>query len=276
MEDILATVPPAKRRSFAREAKALDAAELRNYRESQRFTLILCLIQRARVRTRDEIVEMFLRRLAVIHKRAKDELNQIQMQQRERTEMLVETLDSLLDVLSLEKDDRAAGLAMRALVGEEMAIEQLRSNCAAIRAWSNNNYLPLLWTHYRSHRQVLMQALQSLQLETPTVDDVLLKALAFVIEDATQRPRYIDVGEVDIAFVSDAGRNLLWETSKEASNRSTTTGGMCFLIPDGRTEVRRCHGQGKRIIADHRDQLLTIEETRELPWRERRACHTLP
>jgi hypothetical protein len=70
MEDILATVPPAKRRSFAREAKALDAAELRDYRESQRFTLILCLIQRARVRTRDEIVEMFLRRLAVIHKRA--------------------------------------------------------------------------------------------------------------------------------------------------------------------------------------------------------------
>ena len=106
-------------------------------------------------------------RLAVIHKRAKDELNQIQLQQRERTEMLVETLDSLLDVLSLEKD-RAAGLAMRALVGEETAIEQLRANYAAIRAWSNNNYLPLLWTHYRSHRQVLIQAIQSLRLETPT------------------------------------------------------------------------------------------------------------
>jgi hypothetical protein len=29
MEDILATVPPAKRRSFAREAKALDAAATR-------------------------------------------------------------------------------------------------------------------------------------------------------------------------------------------------------------------------------------------------------
>jgi hypothetical protein len=61
-----------------------------------------------------------------------------------------------------------------------------------------------------------MQALQSLQLETPTVDDVLLKALAFVIEDATERPRYIDVGEVALHLSAIAGRNLLWETSKES------------------------------------------------------------
>jgi hypothetical protein len=250
-------VPPAKRRSFAREAKALDAAELRDYRESQRFTLILCLIQRARVRTRDEIVEMFLRRLAVIHKRAKDELNQIQMQQRERTEALVETLDSLLDVLALEKDDRAAGLAMRALVGEEMAIEQLRSNCAAIRAWSNNNYLPLLWTHYRSHRQVLMRALQSLQLETPTVDDVLLKAVASVIENATQGPRYIDIDQVDIAFVSDRWRKLILGDIKGERRIDRRQLEVCVFsylmaaLRSGDVTVK-----GSESFADHRDQLL--------------------
>jgi len=60
-----------------------------------------------------------------------------------------------------------------------------------------------------------MQALQSLQLETPTADDVLLKDVAFVIENATHHPRYIDSGEVDVAFASDRWKKLILEKSKE-------------------------------------------------------------
>lgn len=52
VDEILAIVPPGKRRTFAHEAKALDAAELKDYREPQRFTLILCLIQRSTPRWR--------------------------------------------------------------------------------------------------------------------------------------------------------------------------------------------------------------------------------
>jgi hypothetical protein len=85
------------------------------------------MIHRSRVRSRDEITEMFLRRMATIHKRAKDELHQIHLEQRERTERLVEALDSLLTVLSSQEDDHAAAAKMRTLVGEKAEIEALRA-----------------------------------------------------------------------------------------------------------------------------------------------------
>jgi hypothetical protein len=134
IDEVLAEVPAAKRRAFANEAKALDASELKDYGEAQRCTLILCLIHRSRVRTRDEVTEMFLRRMATIHKRAKDELHQIHLEQRERTERLVETLDSLLGVLSSQRRQSCGGRSDVNLGWEKAEIEVLRNDCAAIGA----------------------------------------------------------------------------------------------------------------------------------------------
>lgn len=171
MDQILAGIPPAKIRSFAQEAKALDIAELKDYREPQRLTLMLCLVQRARVRTRDDIAEMFLRRMTAVHRRAKEELQKIQLEQRQRTEKLIETLDSMLAVLYSQEDALAAAFEIKSLVGDKKRIEDLRVECAAIRAWSKNNYLPLLWNHCRSHRQALLKVLRSLRLGTAAADD---------------------------------------------------------------------------------------------------------
>jgi hypothetical protein len=118
MDQVLTGIPPAKIRSFAQEAKALDIAELNDYKEPQCLTLMLCLVQRARVRTRDDIAEMFLRRMMAIHRRAKEELQKIQLEQRERTEKLVETLDSMLDVLYSQEDALAAAQQIKELVGD--------------------------------------------------------------------------------------------------------------------------------------------------------------
>ena len=46
-----------------------------------------------RVRTRDDIAEMLLKRMATIHKRAKEELVEIQLEQRQRTEKLMGKLE---------------------------------------------------------------------------------------------------------------------------------------------------------------------------------------
>jgi hypothetical protein len=67
MDQVLTGISVAKIRSFAQEVKALDIAELKDYKEPQRLTLMLCLVQRARVRTRDDIAEMFLRRMRSRH-----------------------------------------------------------------------------------------------------------------------------------------------------------------------------------------------------------------
>jgi len=45
--------------------------------------LVLALIYRMQVRTRDHLAEMFVRRLSTIYKRAKEEPEQIQLRQEE-------------------------------------------------------------------------------------------------------------------------------------------------------------------------------------------------
>jgi TnpA family transposase len=265
IDAVLAEVPPAKRRAFANEAKALDASELKDYSDAQRCTLILCMIHRARVQTRDEITEMFLRRMATIHKRAKDELHQIHLEQRERTERLVETLDSLLTVLSSQEDDHAAAAKMRTLVGQKAEIEALRNDCAAIRAWSNNNYLPLLGRHYRSHRQVLLKVLRSLRLEASTADDRLLNAVAVILDNAARRPRYLEPDEIDLAFASDRWKKLVLEQVEgeiRVDRRQLEVCAFSYLMAELRSGDITVWGT--ESFADYRDQLLPMEQCRSL------------
>lgn len=82
VERPLKDLPYAKLRHFASQAMALDAAELKDLKPEKRNTLILALIRSMRVRARDDLTEMFIRRMATIHKRAREELANIQMRQR--------------------------------------------------------------------------------------------------------------------------------------------------------------------------------------------------
>jgi hypothetical protein len=56
VDQFLVDLPPRKRRHFAAECKALDAAELRDVSVPKRLTLLLCLIAQAQVQTRDDLV----------------------------------------------------------------------------------------------------------------------------------------------------------------------------------------------------------------------------
>jgi hypothetical protein len=61
---------------------------------------MLAVIQRLRSRVRDDIAEMFVRRTAKIHKRAKEELNAIILGQRARSEALIAKLADVLAIVA--------------------------------------------------------------------------------------------------------------------------------------------------------------------------------
>jgi hypothetical protein len=75
----LSGIPFAKIKHFAAEAKALDAAELKKFAPPKRYVLILSLIHRARVQARDDLAEMFIKRMNHIHRRGKDELERLRI-----------------------------------------------------------------------------------------------------------------------------------------------------------------------------------------------------
>src|SRR6266567_4768931 len=71
MERVLKGIPYAKIKHLAEEARALHATNLWDFTPPKRFTLLVCLIHQTTVSTRDEIVQMFLRRMSKLQDRAK-------------------------------------------------------------------------------------------------------------------------------------------------------------------------------------------------------------
>ncbi|MDA8255183.1 MAG: DUF4158 domain-containing protein, partial [Betaproteobacteria bacterium] len=65
----LTGIPNVKIKHFAAEAKALDAAELKKFTPPKRCVLVLSMIHRARVQARDDLADMFIKRMNHIHRR---------------------------------------------------------------------------------------------------------------------------------------------------------------------------------------------------------------
>ena len=68
---------------FAGEADAADASELRDYATVKRIALLACLAHKARMRVRDDLATMFCKRVAMKIKKAKEELEEIRLAERE-------------------------------------------------------------------------------------------------------------------------------------------------------------------------------------------------
>lgn len=174
LEAIFDGIVDAKIRHFAAQAAASDVSELKDCSLPKRYTLMLALIYRMRVRTRDHLAEMFIRRISTIHKRAKEELEQIHARQRQKLEQLAATLDGVVQILVQEPDDQEAGSLIREYLSPDGNLDRLRETCAEVQATGGNNYLPLIWKHFKSHRSLLFRLSHLLQLEPTTQDRSLI------------------------------------------------------------------------------------------------------
>ncbi|WP_329460591.1 hypothetical protein [Streptomyces sp. NBC_01497] len=74
---------------FAGEADAADASELRDYAAVKRIALLACLAHKARMRVRDDLATMFCKRVTMKIKKAKEELEEIRLAEREIVEALI-------------------------------------------------------------------------------------------------------------------------------------------------------------------------------------------
>lgn len=97
--------PATKLKHMAEMAAVLDAGDMKDLRPAKRHALILALIRQMRIRARDDVAEMFIRRIGAIHKSAREELQVIQARQRELSEELVATLEQVLEILAERLDD---------------------------------------------------------------------------------------------------------------------------------------------------------------------------
>jgi TnpA family transposase len=256
-------IPAAKVRAFALEARVLDASDFKRFTPPKRYTLLLSMIHQMRVRTRDDIAEMFLKRVSTIEKRAKQELAEIQLAQRSHAEKLAVALDDVLDFIDGDISDFEAGQQLRALLSRNGAVAKLRGDCAAVKEWDNGNYLPLLWKYYRSHRKVLFRLARVLKLEATSQDHALLDALTIVL--GRRRANLIPANDVDLSFATERWHKLIYRERNGSQFLLRRQLEVCvFYHVAAELKSNDLSIAGSEAFADYRRQCLTWDECQPL------------
>lgn len=260
-EQPLTDIPELKRRHFAAEARALDATELRDFMPAKRHAILLCLIHRARVHARDDLAEMFIKRMANIHNRGKENLAHLREQFREKAEAIVATMSDVIRVLDTHSSDADAGREIRHLVVSRGGVRVLQEDCSAINAYSGDNYLPLLWPFYRPHRAAILKMVRSLDLSTTTEDTALIDAIQVVMENERARGDWLEQ-PVDLSFTSQLWRSTVVHRAENGEERIhrrhfevCVFSGLANELKSGDIAVR-----GSDAYADYREQLLPWED----------------
>ena len=233
-------IPPGKVAHFAGEARVTDAADMRKVlNDDKRLTLLISLVHECRTTARDDVVNMFCKRMVALHKKGRELLDELHEQHRAESERLIAVLG---DVLAAARDaitpadepgeatgpdagggvaERAGRLVLKALE-DAGGIDDLATAHEAVSACHGNNYLPLLERFYRSHRPVLFTLVDAIEMEPTSADRSVLDAVEFIQANRERRSDWIpgtttierDGRQVALtidvdAFAGDAWRQVL-------------------------------------------------------------------
>lgn len=260
LDQLLTDLPPAKLKHFAAEAMVLDAATMNDIEPAKRYTLLLCLIQQARVTTRDELVTMLIKRVSSIQRAAQAELELLREAYRATTINVADTLSEILETVGETTEDAALGQQVRALVSARGGQEMLQEECANVISYNGNNHLPLLWRFFRSHRRVLFSILRSLELSSTTQDGSLLGAVQFVLANQHKHSEWVR-GELDISFASDIWQRLITDRRRRVPRMVRRQLEVCvFVYLAYELKTGDISVAGSEQYANYRTHLLPWEE----------------
>ena len=265
-------VPHTKVRQFAAEARALEVGDVKGLAsDARRRTLLACLVHDAQVSARDDLAEMFLRRMRRTHNRAKQALDRLRERHREIEE---EMLAAFADVLGeAEGDpgedgseaipDEVIGRRVRRVLAAHGGAAELREKYRAVALYHAGNYLPLLWDAHRAHRSALFDLIDLLGPQPATQDRALVRALGYVAEHRAARRDHLPA-EVDLGFLS-----LRWRAFVERRVGGETVLGRRELEVAVMSHVADALRSGDLFVpgseafADYREQLLPWDECEE-------------
>ena len=260
----LESITEAKIQHFAAEAKALDAAELKEIGQHKRITLLLCLIYSAQVQTRDNLVSMFLKRMRTIHNKAKEELEKLRQKHLETTEKLVGVLTNVLQVFVDEPTDVEVIAQVQNVFTPAGGAQQLLNECEAVNAYSGNNYLPLIWRFYKSHRRGFFRLIGALNFSSTSQDETLIKALDFLLLNAHRRGEWLPA-TVDLSFASAQWQRLILGRIEQPTRMVRRHFEVCvFSYLAAELRSGDVCVLGSADYADYREQLLSWSQCEPL------------
>ena len=90
-----------------------------------------------------------------------------------------------MSVTEEQSNQTVLGEQVHSVIESYGGVEFLRSECEAVAAYNSDNYFPLLWQFYRSHRSALFRLVDSLEIRSTTQDESLIEAVKFLLGEST-------------------------------------------------------------------------------------------
>lgn len=90
-------IPIVKRNQYMYEARALDAADMRNLQQNKRYALMVILCHAQLGKVLDDAVEMFIKKLRKLNSVAEEQLQAHYLEHQKRAEKLVAQLRDVLE-----------------------------------------------------------------------------------------------------------------------------------------------------------------------------------
>jgi hypothetical protein len=179
------------------------------------------MVHTLRVSARDKVTDMFCKRMAIIHRKGRERLEELREAHRAESERLLEVFGDVLaaarQATAAEEGsaggDTDAGAVSDAAGGQAVALagalvlqaiesggglEQLSAAHEAVAAYHGNNYLPLPERFYRSHRPVLFTLVDALDLQATPAERAVLDAVEFIRANRDRRGEWIEESTVHL------------------------------------------------------------------------------
>ncbi|MBF0307361.1 MAG: DUF4158 domain-containing protein, partial [Alphaproteobacteria bacterium] len=256
---VFTSLPAAKVRSFATEARALTANVLAEMVETKRLTLMAALVQSQIARTFDDLADMFIRQVQRTHARAKEALAAQQLQQYEHAEALVALLRDTVLACRAEEPPEQRLAAVEALLLPDA--ETILERCAAHAATTEHGHIPFLVRFARGQRRMFLRFLATVPLVTTSQDRSLEQAIPFVLAHRDQPQPTLRIAGVDLSFVPASWWPLVFGCKARDPAPSTIDRRFFELCLFTQVMIDLKSGDlcipGSETYGDYRDQLVS-------------------
>jgi TnpA family transposase len=260
MDPFLAGMRSSKITHLAQEARSLYPSDLLDFSAPRRLTLLACLIAQATISTRDEIIQMFLKRMSKLTEKAKQELERLREEERTITEHLVEVLADVVQASTDAQGPADRGTHVRAILDKEGGEALLLEQCELVSAHHGDRYQPFVKKFYGSHRNALFRVIKTLDLRSTTSDQRLIDAMNFIMTNEHNPKQYLEA-TLALSFASKKWQRTVLVKRRGKSwfrRQHLETCVFSRLADELKTGDICCLGSEQ--FADYRDQLL--------PWSE--------
>lgn len=206
---VLVDLPPAKRKQFAYEAYTLDLPHLRQCATNKRYAFVVLLLEKQMGQALDDLVLMFIRRMAKLHQDGKALLEAYHAQSRERVAELIGYLANITSAYQTEGTAAERFQAITEAMPEEP--DKIHDQCRRHLAYAENNYLLCLPQLYLSKRSLLFECVAFLPLQSSSQDQSLMDAVSFILQHRHSRKEWLPImnSKLNLSWLPDKWHQLV-------------------------------------------------------------------